>query len=159
MNAHPRSRWRPAVLVVVAVSLALLMAALFSGFGHRGTKQPSLLGFSLVADGAAADITPTITNSQATSLALGALAQDRTGFQNYRLDSAAYISGLRQVIDHAGRLWFKTSDPENDHAMFFTAPGQAGWKYVSALVLVNGDNGKIEGYQVRYANSASEVMP
>lgn len=43
--------------------------------------------------------------------------------------------------------------------MFFTAPSQAGWKYVAGLVLVNATSGKIESYQVRYGNSPDQVMP
>jgi len=152
--------------LVVLLPATLLAAALLSAaaLAWRANSAntlplPSLPGFQLVTDVSAATVAPQVSSTEATAAAITALGQDHTHFSSYRPTETAYVPGLRQVADHSGRLWYQTSVPENDHVIFFTAPPQAGWQYVAALVVVNGDTGKLESYQVRYGNSPDHVLP
>ncbi|MBV8528268.1 MAG: hypothetical protein JOZ75_08145 [Candidatus Dormibacteraeota bacterium] len=107
----------------------------------------------------AATSSPAVAQSTAQSIAAAALANDRTHFSGYRTTDTAYVPGLTKVLDKSGHAWYQTKTSEDDWTMFFGAPEQEGWKYVSALAVVNADTGVVESYQVRYSNLSADAVP
>jgi len=148
-----------ALLVLVAVVIGLQSSSTSKGIAPTSKAVSQLGPLTLVVDAQAGSPAAAVAQSTAEATAQRVLAADRTHFASYRVTNAAFMAGLTGVVDAAGHPWYRTTLPENDWAMFLVAPAQAGWKYVEALVVVNGESGVVESYQVRYSNLAADAVP
>ena len=140
-------------IATALVSAALLLVVVLGAFGQAGpTTRDSMAGLTVVNTQIHLPTFARLSRADAVSRATGWLIGERPDVTGYQLVFAYHADALTRGMDPAGYVAYKSSRAENDFVLWFMAPPQGGYQHVTALVIVNGLTGKIEGAQIRQTN-------
>jgi hypothetical protein len=84
------------------------------------------------------------------------IEQGRTGqgpsIKGASMDLAFYSPGVLRAEDPHGSGFITAGSPINAWVIGITAPPQNGFNHIVGFVVVNADNGRVEGYSVTSSN-------
>lgn len=140
-------------LAATFASVSLLTLVLLGALGEFGPTMSNTVGSVDVVS--ARFHLPTFawqSEGDASDRAVQWLSSQPPKVSGYRLSAAYHADALTKVVDPAGYDAYRTSLPENDYVFWYSAPAQGGYRFITALVIVNAWTGAIESSQIREVN-------
>jgi hypothetical protein len=72
--------------------------------------------------------------------------------RSYTVTSTIFASSLHSASDTTANLRFDAGTPFDAWVISASAPGDAQWKHITALIIVDAGNGKVRGIEVGLSN-------
>jgi hypothetical protein len=132
------------LLLAGSLAVAIFTAAALLGATRPAIHASELGPFSVVQVANAAGEGPSISESDARVGALSQIQHLRPDLRGFEVTAARFASNVLKVTDATGKFEYDGGGkPQSVWILEATAPGQAGWKHVMALVVIDAKAGQI----------------